>query len=210
MTRRILFVLLVLAAPVSLFAQNDVGLWLNTSTYQSTTFNDIEGGNAKIKFDSKLGYGVSFNHFSGPNMSTEFAWHQLRSDAKGDFTFGNIHESAKLGDFKVNQLSALIKWHFIPRSFIVPYVGAGAAYFTGGRLETVNDPSIGETGETIDMGNKFGLLLNAGVNFAVMRNLSIGLDLRRAQYKAREKGGTVNDEVKLDPTTISLGVRFRM
>jgi outer membrane protein W len=209
MIRRILLAALILAAPLA-FAQNDVGVWLNTSTYQSTSFSDIEGGSVKIKFDSKMGYGLTFNHFSGPNMSMEFGWQQLRADAKGELAFGNIHQTEKIGDFKVNQLSALIKWHFMPRSFIVPYVGAGAAYFTGGRLETVNDPTIGQTGETIDMDNKFGLLLNGGVNFAVARNISIGLDLRRAQYKAREKGGTLDDEVKLDPTTISLGVRFRL
>lgn len=210
MIRRTLVALLLVAAPVSAFAQNDIGLWLNSSKFQSTSFTD-QGGTARIKFDSKMGYGVSFNHFSGPNMSTEFAWNSLKADVNGELSFGNSTERARIGDFKANQLSAIIKWHFMPRTFIVPYVGAGVAYHSGAKIKTVNDPTIGETGETFDLESKFGYILNGGVNFNVTRGIAIGLDLKHAPYRGREKG--TNDptgDVKLDPTTVALGVRIRL
>src|SRR4029079_12496610 len=123
MIRRTLVALLLVAAPVSAFGQNDIGLWLNSTKFKSTSFR-YQGSTARIKFDSKMGYGVSFNHFSGPNMSTEFAWNSIKADVKGELSVGNSTESARIGDFKANQLSAIIKWHFMPRTFIVPYVGA--------------------------------------------------------------------------------------
>lgn len=208
--RRLVFALLILAAPIAAFAQNDFGIWANTSQYKSSSFSEAGAGTAELEFKSQIGYGVSFNHFSGPNMSTEYGFHQLKSDINAHFRLGNINESARLGTFKANQLTGVIKWHFMPRSFIVPYLGAGGAYFTGGEVRTVNDPRIGETGETFKMENKFGLLLNGGVNFSISPRMMIGLDVRRASYTAREKGAPSTEDLDLNPTTISLGLRLRM
>ena len=206
MTRRILFAILLLAAPFSLYAQNDFGIWVNETNFKSTTFFDPEG-DAKLKFSQKVGFGVSFNHFSGPNMSTEFAWQQLRAKAK--VSVSGLNGTFDVGDVKANQLTAIVKWHFIPRSFIVPYVGAGAAYHTGAELHASGDITGGDS-ETVDFGNKFGYVLNGGVNFGVTPRMSIGLDLKYAPFKAHEKGTDSSEDVKLDPTTIALGVRFRM
>lgn len=215
MARNTLVTLLFLMFPLAAFAQNDVGVWLNTNQFSTTTITDPAGPSnptLKVKFDQKLGYGITLNHFSGPNVSTEFGLQQLRADAKASVHIVNppVDERVKLGSFKVNAVSALLKWHFMPQAFIVPYIGAGAVYLTGGQIKTVNDPAAGTSGETVKFGNKFNYVIDAGVNFAVTRSILIGLDVRHSPYTAREKGSTSSDNVKIDPTTMSLGVRFRM
>jgi outer membrane protein W len=214
MIRKALLTAAMLAIPVCASAQNDFGVWVNAPQFKSSSETAISGETVKLKFDQKIGYGISWNHFSGLNMSTEFAAHQLRADAKASLhsTVPPLDVSAKLGTLKVNQFSAVMKWHFMPRSFITPYIGAGAAYFTGGQIKTVNNPSIGETGQTFKFANRFGYIANAGVNFAVTRSIAIGLDARYSPYTARDKSdpNPTTNSVKLDPTTIALGVRFRM
>lgn len=212
--RRILFTLLLLALPITAMAQSDFGVWVNTTQFKTTNDNsaDFPDFNAKLKFDNKIGYGISFNHFSGPNMSTEFAAHQLKGDAKVSVSAPGTTISQEVGTFKVNQVSAVMKWHFLPRSFISPYLGGGAAYYTGGQLKTITDPDFELNGETFKFENKFGFVASAGVNFAVTRGISVGLDGRYSPYKAVDKDDPDpdNNSVKLDPFTISLGLRFKM
>jgi outer membrane protein W len=210
MARRILFALLILAAPVSVFAQNDIGIWINETEFKSTTISETDAS-IKLKFDPKIGYGATFNHFSGPNMSTEFGWHQLKGDAKAQLSeAGGGSHAFDIGDFKTNQISAILKWHWMPRSYVVPYLGAGLAYYSGSHLRTINDPVTGTNGETVDFDSKFDYVISGGLNFNVTRSIGIGLDLKYAPYKAHEKGTDSSDDITLDPRTIALGVRFRM
>jgi outer membrane protein W len=212
MARRILFALLILAFPVSLLAQNDFGVWVNSSKYKTTTEADptLPGATFRFKMNSKVGYGVSFNHFSGPNMSTEFAAHQIRGDATASIDSPNptLRAMINLGSFRANVFSAVMKWHFMPTSFVTPYIGAGAAYFMNGQLSAPIDPNIA-SGKT-KFQNKATWVADAGVNVNIMRNFAIGLDGRYSPYKAVDKSDPASGSVKFDPLTVALGVRFRM
>ena len=74
MPRRILIALTLLASPGALFAQNDFAVWINSTRFKSSDLaTDIPRGTGTLKFGQKMGYGVSYSHFSGPNVSTEFA-----------------------------------------------------------------------------------------------------------------------------------------
>jgi outer membrane protein W len=211
MHRRILIAVFFLAFPISLFAQNDVGLWLNSTKFKSTDLgSEIPGATGTLKFSQKLGYGVSFNHFSGPNMSTEFAAQQIRGKAKADVRSGTVSQSIDLGTIKHNIYSAVVQWHFIPHGFITPYVGGGAAYFNSGQLNTSANAAAGLPAETFKFKNKFTYVLNGGVNFAVAQSISVGLDGRYSPYKARDKSNSTDPGVTLNPFTLSAGVRFRM
>lgn len=213
MIKRSLLVLLVLAFPLQVFAQNDFGLWVNSTKYKSTAETDM-GVTVKVKFDQKIGYGISWNHFSGPNVSTEFAAHQLKGKAVASLhsVTPPLDVTEDVGTLKANEISAVMKWHFMPRSFITPYIGAGVAYFTGSQIRTIANADIGETADTFKFENKFGFVANAGVNFAITRGMSIGLDGKYTPYKAQDKNDPdpATNSVKLDPLTIALGIRFRM
>lgn len=216
MIRRVLFPVLLLLFPLSAFAQNDFGVWVNTTSWKSTSEDDfgIPGASAELKFDQKIGYGISFNHFTGPNLSFEFGAHQLRGDAKLGLRSvpQGIDETFDVGTLKTNAITGIVQWHFAPRSFITPYVGAGVVYFTGSQLHIDADAANGIDAENVKFDNKFGFAANAGVNFAVMSRMSVALDGRYASYKARDKNDPdpATNSLKLDPFTISLGLRFRM
>lgn len=214
MARRILFALLIVAVPTVALAQNDVGLWLNTSHYKTTTQTDptLPGATFKFKVDSRTGYGITFNHFSGPNLSEEFGYSQIKGEATAEVITSNptVRASIDAGGFRANVVTGAFKWHFNPKSFIVPYIGAGAAYFTGGHADLKADAQSGTPAQRVKFDNKFGFLVCGGVNFAVTRGISIGADARYAPYKAQEKGTSSSEAVTLDPMTFSVGVRFHM
>lgn len=213
MARRILFLLAVVVFPVSLFAQNDIGVWLNTNHYKTTTETDptLPDATFKFKVDQRVGYGISFNHFSGPNVSTEFAFHQIKGDAKAEVISPNptFRAQVDVGAFKANVLSAVLKWNFMPHSFITPYVGGGLAYFTGGQAKLAPDVQ-GAPADTVKFKNKTNFVLDGGVNFSVARSIAIGADLRYSPYSAADKSDPTSPAVKLNPVTLALGVRFRM
>lgn len=217
MIRRSLLALMVLVFPLPLFAQNDFGVWVNRTQFKSTTESDVggvQGITGKLEFDQKAGFGVTFNHFSGPNLSTEFGWQQLRGNAKLKIstTSPPNSQSFDVGDLRSDMLTAIVQWHFMPRSFIAPYIGGGAAYFTGGRLNLdVSTPQV-PLDENIKFDNKFAFVANAGVNFAVTQRMLIALDARYASYKARDKNDPdpTTNTLKLDPLSLALGIRFRM
>lgn len=213
MARRILLVIALLASPVSLFAQNDFGLWVNTNHYKTTTETDptLPGAMFKFKVDQRVGYGITFNHFSGPNVSTEFALHQIRGEANAEVIMPNPTTRAQVdvGSFKANVLSGVLKWNFMPRSFITPYIGAGLAYFTGGQAKLTPDLQGGAS-ETVKFKNKTSFVVDGGVNFGVTRSIAIGADVRYAPYKTIDKSDPTSGSINLDPLTLALGVRFRM
>jgi outer membrane protein W len=209
--RRILFALAVLAFPVSLMAQSsDIGIWVNTTNFKSTTETDpaFPGQQFKIDFDQKMGYGVTFNTYFSQNFSTEFGAQQIRSDAKANLNFPPINETFDLGEFKSNVFSGIVQWHFLPGRFIDPYLGGGASYFQGAQLK-IADPELFEDQDTIKFDNKVKFTANAGISIAVTKGMSISLDGRYTPYKAQEKDGASSDAIQLDPLTISLGIRLK-
>lgn len=206
--RRALFTLLVLVFPIPLIAQNEVGVLINTAQFRSTTQSDPDGTmTLKLGFGQQSGYGVSYNRFWRPNLSTEFAAQQIRGEAKISLRSDTetLYDNLDIGGFRSNVLSAMAQWHFAQRSVITPYVGAGVAYFTGARI----NPRSEFEAEAVHFENKLGYAVSAGLNIAVAPRLSLGVDARYAPYKAQAKGSPDTESIKLDPTTLSLGLRYR-
>src|ERR1043165_4471933 len=92
--RRVLMLLVVLALPASLFAQsNAIAVFANHPTFRSTSFTDpVEDVTVDIKFDSKVGYGVSYDRFLSPNLSVQFLGQRLRADARAVVSGGRSEE----------------------------------------------------------------------------------------------------------------------
>ena len=214
MARRFLLAVALAAFPVCIAAQpNDFGVWLNSTHFKSTTqLEEISGTTVRLKFDQRVGYGISFNHYSGPNVSTEFTAEQLRGEAKGTFRSVTpaVTQTIDVGSFQTKVLSAVLQWHSSARGLIAPYAGAGVAYFTGAKVKTNSDLNPGEPAQTFHFNNKFNFALNAGVNFAVMPKMSVALDARYSPFKAEDKSDPESGSVDLNPFTIALGLRFRM
>src|SRR5438270_407237 len=82
---------LLFAAP--LFAQtSEVGVFINHTSYSTNRASDATIGltEADVKFDSKAGYGISYNHFLSPDTSLQLSANRLRGDAKVSITAGGV------------------------------------------------------------------------------------------------------------------------
>jgi outer membrane protein W len=205
--RRILLTLAILAFPLTAFAQaSDFGIFVNTTNFKSTTQSDPDfpSEQLKIDFDQKMGYGVAYNRYFSPSLSTEFGYSQIRGD--GNVTVTGLPKFG-LGEFKSNVFTGILQWHFAPRAFIDPYIGGGASYFQGGKIEIPDDIAV--DGDTVKFDNKAGYVANAGINLAITKGMMLAVDARYMPYKAQEKGAPSSEAVSLDPLVISAGIRLR-
>src|SRR3989442_4117088 len=98
--------------------------WVDTNS--SGTFNSTSPNQPfDINFKGKLGYGLGANIFFGSNISTEFSVVEVRPKTTFVSTSGGTVTGNNL---RMTPITAIVQFHFIPKGFIDPYVGAGAAY----------------------------------------------------------------------------------
>jgi len=94
------------------------------------------------------------------------------------------------------------QYHFTNFGTIKPYLGLGLNYT---RFSNVDLPA----GFTIDK-NSFGLALQAGVDFALTKEWSLNLDIKKVQLRTDLfANGTNLGTIKVDPTLIGIGVGYR-
>lgn len=205
--RRILLMVVILVFPIAAMAQSsDFGIFVNTTNFKTTTQTDPDFPTERLKvdFDQKMGYGVAYNRYFSPNFSTEFGYSQIRGNANVSATGLPKFE---LGEFKSNVFTGIVQWHFAPRAFIDPYIGGGATYFQGGKIDVPQE--IATDGDTVKFENKFNYVANAGINLSITTGMMLAIDARYMPYEAQEKGAPSSEAVKLDPLTISAGIRLR-
>jgi outer membrane protein W len=189
-------VLAFLAVPM--FAQsNDVAVWYSTARVDST--NDGASG---ITFKNGRGYGASFNHFLGNHVSTEFGYDQNRFDGRLNYLGDNVLDIGKL---KTRVATAVLQWHFSRAGFIDPYVGAGAAYIKSDSLSSADLTGAGIGDVSIE--KKWGWAAEAGVNVNFSHSVGVAVDAKHVPYEPNS--GTTKTKLKLNPTIISAGLRFK-
>jgi len=206
---RISLALLLLLAPLSLFAQtrssSDVGVFLVGSALSDTKVLDV-GDTIHFKFDEKTSYGVSFNHFWNEQFSTDFAMQKIKADLKLSEDGGVVTFNA--GKLDATSLTALGEWHFMRAARFSPYVGAGVARLSGdfkfnNAFLDAGDPT------KIDLESKTTWAAAAGANIRLTDNVYLGTELKYIPWSAKEKGGSIEDAIDVDPLTLAVGVRFR-
>jgi outer membrane protein W len=213
MRLRILLFLIASTLCISSQAQtNEIGVFANhTSLSSSTVFDQADGLTATVKFDSRVGYGLSFTHFLSPNVALQLSGQTLRADAKLEVASGLLAIAAPDGSLDLKQYDAAIHWYMVPRGAIRPYVGGGIAFVRSGKLKSPGDPAAGVAAETVTLDNKTTWLADAGLDYRVSQDVTITLAAKYTRYTA--KINTTPDdlfqELKLDPLTLAAGVRFR-
>lgn len=96
-----------------------------------------------------------------------------------------------------------VQYHFLPDQQIKPYVGAGLnyTYFFDEQLKD---------GNKLKLTDSFGFALQAGIDYQVTPNWSIGADVRYADIKTDVKINNVKvGSVDVDPTVYSLNIGYR-
>ena len=200
---RIRFLALVLCAiALPVMAQStDVGVWYESATLHRT--NDPAG---TIRFDRGNGWGVSADHFWLPSFSTEVAYASTHSDARVEFPEGITLDAGRL---RLKSTTLVGQWHFIPRGFVDPYVGAGAARLSAGSLSSADLAAGGVT--SVHISSKTTWCANAGVNVNFGKMFALAVDGKYVRYRpdSSAAGGTTSVPLKLNPTFIAAGLKLR-
>jgi outer membrane protein len=97
------------------------------------------------------------------------------------------------------------KYHFDTKTAYVPYVGAGVSYVMFYSVK-------GQNGLSVDLKNKAGFALQAGVDVNTNTKMSYNFDVKKiyVETDARVNNGVYTATgVKVDPLVVSAGVGFK-
>lgn len=211
MRSRVLLVLGFLLCTSPLFAQSEFTVFLNDARFKTTSFTDVDLTRVDLKFDGKVGYGIGYNRYITPNVSTDFSAQVLKADAKAaisDPLFGGA--TFDLGDLDLRQYDAALNYHFAQRGAIDPYAGGGIAYVTG-KLKIPADPAEGIPADELKFDNKFTWLADAGINIRVSPKTAVNLSAKYTAYSTDVDAEPGDGIQKLDfnPLSFNLGIRWR-
>lgn len=187
---------------LSLNAQsNDIGVWIATSQVGDTNIDE-----SKIAFDNGEGFGVSFNHFWTPKLSTEFSATALSHE--GEVTI-NGTPAFDLGSLDLIPLTATVQLHFARSALLSPYIGAGVSYVMADDMESENLEAVGI--DRIETDSKVGWVAQAGLNIGLTPRFAVAVDAKYIAYSpdSATPGDPESVPLELDPLVFSAGVKFR-
>jgi len=206
-----LFAALTLAS--SLFAQNEVAVFLNRTSFKSTTVSDPTVGlTAKLKFDSKNAYGISFDRYISPTTSVQFLAQNLKADTVLEVNAPSFPGfSTDAGSLELKEYDVALHWHFGAGHSFKPYVGFGIARIQGGKIHVPADLTDSGVDETHSLDDKTTWVADAGIDFQISPNLGVIVTAKYVPYKT-SYGADPSEPVqklKLDPRSLAAGLRWR-
>lgn len=154
------------------------------------------GASDRLTVSDKTIPEFDVSYFFTPNLAAELV-----------LTYPQKHnvylDGANIGSFKHLPPSLLVQYHFTPDAPLKPYVGAGINYTTLSKVRLLNGQGSLEH-------DSVGLVLQAGVDYAVAKQWSINFDVKKAQIRSDVMiGGAKVSRVKIDPLMIGVGVGYR-
>ena len=165
-----------------------------------------------VDYTGKLGYGIGANIFFGNHVSAAFD--VVRARPKTTLVSRSGGVSNTTSGTRMTPLSGVLQWHFAPDGAVDPYVGAGVAYVMFDKADVFGNGIVSQ----IDVKDKAGLALNAGVSFRISRRLAFTADGKYVPLKATANAvyppGTIPLipvvlNVKIDPIIVSGGLSLR-
>jgi outer membrane protein len=154
------------------------------------------GASDRITVSDKTIPEVDVSYFFTPNVAAELV---LTYPQKHDVYL----DGANIGSFKHLPPSLLVQYHFMPEKTLKPYIGAGVNYTTLSKVRLLNGAGSLEH-------DSVGLVLQAGVDYAIDKQWSLNLDIKKAQIRSDViVGGAAVSRVKVDPLMIGVGVGYR-
>jgi len=139
---------------------------------------------------------VDFSYYFTPNIAAELI---LTYPQKQDVALnGN-----KLGSLKHLPPVLSAQYHFTNFGAIKPYLGLGVNYTRFSRVDLAGGAV------TVDK-SSFGLALQAGVDYALDKNWSLNLDVKKVQIGTNVYlNGADLGEFKINPLLVGLGVGYK-
>ena len=154
------------------------------------------GAANRLTLDSKTFPELDISYFFTPNLAAELV---LTYPQKHDV----LLDGKSIGTMKHLPPTLLAQYHFLPNAQLRPYVGAGLNYTTMSKVHIL-DGNAGLEHKS------FGLALQAGADFALNRNWSLNVDVKKVQIRSDvNSAGAIISKVKVDPLLVSVGVGYR-
>lgn len=154
------------------------------------------GASDRLTVSDKTIPEVDISYFFTPNWAAELI---LTYPQKHDVYL----DGAKIGTFKHLPPSLLLQYHFTNSSPFKPYLGAGINYTRISSVKLLNGGADLEN-------DSFGLAVQAGIDYAIDKNWSLNLDVKKVQIRSDVFiGGAKASRVKVDPVLLGVGVGYR-
>ena len=154
------------------------------------------GASDRLTVSDKTIPEFDVSYFFTPNLAAELV---LTYPQKHDVYL----DGTNIGTFKHLPPSLLLQYHFTPDAPLKPYVGAGINYTTLSKVRLLNGQASLEH-------DSVGLVLQAGVDYAIDKQWSLNFDIKKAQIRSDVMiGGAKASRVKVDPLMIGVGVGYR-
>lgn len=150
-----------------------------------------------VSVNSKVIPEVDFTYYITPNIAAELILtypqkHDVKSSAHG----------GKIGTLKHLPPTLTAQYHFTGMGAFKPYLGAGINYT---RFMSVDLPA----GYSIEK-NSFGAALQAGMDFALDKQLSLNVDVKKVMIRTDLSSSSKNEgTIKVDPLLVGVGVGFK-
>lgn len=155
--------------------------------------NGGPAGAAGVSVNNKWMPEVDISYFFTPNISAELI---LTYPQKHDVRLGGD----RIGSLKHLPPTLLAQYHFTNMGAFKPYLGAGINYT---RFSSVN---ILDGALTVKK-NSFGPALQVGFDYALDKNWSLNVDVKKVYIDTTVSGGI--GKFKVDPLLFGLGVGYR-
>ena len=163
-----------------------------------------------VDYTGKLGYGIGANVFFANHLSAAFD--VVRARAKTTLRPRNGGGFYATGGTRMTPLSGVLQWHFTPNGSVDPYVGAGAAYVLFDKADVFGNGTVSQ----IEVKDKGGLALNAGISFRISRRLAFTADGKYLALKATANAVyppiptiPVILNARINPVIVSGGISLR-
>ena len=138
---------------------------------------------------------VDVSYFFSPNLAAELVLTVPQKQTVSS-------NGTAIGTLKHLPPTLTLQYHFDTSAGFKPYVGAGVNYT---RFSNVDLPA----GLDIDR-NSFGGALQIGTDFAIDKNWSVNLDVKKVWIRTDlSAAGTTLGKIKVDPVLVGVGVGYK-
>lgn len=157
---------------------------------------------------------VDFSYFITDNFALELIAGTSRHTVKTSLPAA-VGGSVDVGKVSLLPPTLTAQYHFLPKSQVSPYIGAGINYtlfYNEDAARRTNGAGLSVT--STDYKNRFGWALQAGVDVFVTDNVLLNLDVKKLFLSTKLNAMTnvglpVTSNVRLDPWIIGVGVGYK-
>lgn len=150
---------------------------------------------------------LDFTYMLNPHFGFELILGTTEHEISGE---GSL-EGVTVGSTRVLPPTLTAQYHFLPDSFIRPYVGAGLNYtlFYASYASKELENALGDYNTSLSLSSSMGLAFQVGVDIALKKNFFINIDIKKIHMKSKATVETADNtrevDVDINPLVIGIG-----